>query len=238
MECNPFFCWPEEPPESVGSKGPKGQQHEELLKKQSHAHEFALPLKHACAAEPLCCIASGLGAPCGCTACYSRMLVLESYAGGIDDYLCCQGYVGGFCCTDMRTVLPGSRVGLFLEGCLCPVFSLSIARIHLMDKKSLRPDPMDFQIIACANCLQLLSCALDCIAIFVREARDAADLFDLIADCFTLSVAGCMGAQIYHEVRTDPTVKQRRTAPEPKKMERAPLTDKSASSEYGSTISR
>lgn len=150
MECNPFFCWPEEPPESVGSKGPKGQQHEELLKKQSHAHEFALPLKHACAAEPLCCIASGLGAPCGCTACYSRMLVLESYAGGIDDYLCCQGYVGGFCCTDMRTVLPGSRVGLFLEGCLCPVFSLSIARIHLMDKKSLRPDPMDFQIIACA----------------------------------------------------------------------------------------
>jgi len=56
--------------------------------------------------------------------------------------------------------------GLCLEGCLCPVFSLSMARIHMMDKKEIRPDPMDFQIIHCSNCLQLLACVLDIVAYF------------------------------------------------------------------------
>merc|ERR1712224_1178493 len=41
------------------------------------------------------------------------------------------------------------------------------------------------------------------IAIFVEEAREAANIVDLIADLVTLSVAGCMGAQINHEIKTD-----------------------------------
>jgi hypothetical protein len=94
-------------------------------------------------------------------------------------------------------------VGLYLEGCCCPVFSLSMARIHLMDKKQIRPDPMDYQIIGCSNCLQLISCVLDIVAMFVEQARDLAHIVDCIADLFTLSVAGCMGAQISHEIKKD-----------------------------------
>ena len=59
-------------------------------------------------------------------------------------------------------------------GCLCPVFSLSLARIHLMHSKRIRPDPMDYQIIASANCLQLLACLFDILAIFISELREAA----------------------------------------------------------------
>merc|ERR1712118_265352 len=80
----------------------------------------------------------------------------------------------------------GPELGLCLEGCCCPVFSISIARLHLMDSKRIRPDPWDYQIIAFSNCLQLASYILD-----------------LIADLVTLSVAGCMGAQINHEIKTD-----------------------------------
>jgi len=35
------------------------------------------------------------------------------------------------------------------------------------------------------------------------QAREAANIVDLIADLVTLSVAGCMGAQINHEIKTD-----------------------------------
>ena len=55
--------------------------------------------------------------------------------------------------------------------------------------------------LTCANTLQTISCILDIIAIFVEQARSAADILECIADIFTLSVAGCMGAQIHHEVK-------------------------------------
>ena len=62
---------------------------------------------------------------------------------------------------------------------------------------------MDWQIIQCSNFLQLLSCIIDIIAAFVPDLRDLALVIDLIADLFTLSVAGCMGAQVYHEIKND-----------------------------------
>lgn len=61
----------------------------------------------------------------------------------------------------------------------------------------------DYQLIACSNFLQLASCVLDIVAIFFSPAREAAHILDLAADCFTFSVAGCMGAQIYHEINKD-----------------------------------
>ena len=117
--------------------------------------------------------------------------------------MCCQGYMGKCCCIDTTTMMQGSSLGLCLEGCCCPIFSLSIARIHLMDSKRIRPDPCDWQIIACSNCLQLISCILQFIAIFVKEVREAAIIVDLIADLLTCSVAGCMGAQVHHEIKKD-----------------------------------
>ena len=70
----------------------------------------------------------------------------------MDDYKCCQGYFP-FC--GMSEQCKGSPAGLFCEGCCCPIFSVSIARIHLMHKKRIRPDPCDYQLIACSNCLQV-----------------------------------------------------------------------------------
>lgn len=49
--------------------------------------------------------------------------------------------------------------------------------------------------------MQLISCIFQIVAIFVEELRDAAAILELIADLATLSVAGCMGAQVYHEVK-------------------------------------
>lgn len=90
-----------------------------------------------------------------------------------------------------------------------------------MDKKRIRPDPCDFQIIACSNFLQLLSCVLDIVAHFVKELRDAAVILDCIADCFTLSAAGCMGAQIKHELsKEDVVVKVGGAPPVPNEMAR------------------
>ena len=149
VECNPFFCFPAEPPKEVGSKGAKGMQHAEMLGKRNNEDDFALPLSSACTTEPGCCILSCLGAPFGFTSWYMRKLVLDTYAGGVNDFVCCQGYIPYFCCVDPRTSCPGGSTGLCLEGLLCPIFSLSIARIHLMDIRRLRPDPMDYQMYAC-----------------------------------------------------------------------------------------
>eukprot|EP00941_MAST-03F_sp_MAST-3F-sp1_P005445 g5445.t1 len=73
-----------------------------------------------------------------------------------------------------------------------------------MEKKLLQPDPTDYQIIAMSNCLQLASCFCDILACFMPEFRDAAAIIDLIADCFTCSVGGCMAAQISAEVKKGP----------------------------------
>ena len=75
-----------------------------------------------------------------------------------------------------------------------------------MDKKQIRPDPCDYQIIACSNFLQLLSCVLDLVATFVEQLREASLVLDCIADCFSLSVAGCMGAQIKHELSKEDVI--------------------------------
>jgi len=197
-----FFC-PETPPEKVNSKGAKGAQYNQFLAYQNNPNNFALGLKDACCKEPLCCCASALGSPCGFTACWARSKVLDTYYNGTADFICCQGYLPGCCCIQPTECCPGSGFGLCCEGCCFPMTSLSVARLHMMDTKKIQPDPCDWQIIACANCLQLVACIFHIIAIFVEELRDAAAILDLIADLVMLSVAGCMGAQVYHEVKMD-----------------------------------
>jgi len=194
-----FFC-PDTPPEKVSAKGSRGNGQRAMLEMQNQPHQFAVGLKDVCCIEPCCCIGSCIGTPYGCNACYARKSVLERYHNGMDDYKCCQGYFP-FC--GMSEQCKGSPAGLFCEGCCCPIFSVSIARIHLMHKKRIRPDPCDYQLIACSNCLQLVSCIIDIIAIFNDDLRALANLIDLLADLVTCSIAGCMGAQIYHEIKKD-----------------------------------
>ncbi|EOD10696.1 hypothetical protein EMIHUDRAFT_215486 [Emiliania huxleyi CCMP1516] len=183
------FCFfPSEPPESVKSKGTRGQRDALILEKQNHPHVFALGLKDAAckAPEPGCFILSACGALGGCTACWARKAVLEKYANGSGGGTGLSGYVGACCCVEPPECR-GSPAALFLEGCCCPV----------------RPDPCDYQLIACSNCLQLLACVVDIVAMFDERATELANLIDCAADCFTCSVAGCMGAQIKHEMDKD-----------------------------------
>lgn len=196
------FC-PDTPPEKVSSKGFNGTKGQLLLEMQNSPHRYGVGLKDACCAEPCCCIISMIGVPFGCTACWARKAVLDKYHNGLDDYTCCQGYLGQCCCVDTRECCKGSGLGLCLEGFCCPVFSISLARIHIMHTKQIRPDPCDYQLIACSNCLQLVSCILDIVAIFFEPARDFAQLLDLVVDLFTCSIAGCMAAQVHHEIKKD-----------------------------------
>ena len=59
------------------------------------------------------------------------------------------------------------------------------------------------QIIACSNCMQVLACFCHFAAAFNRDLRDAAACLDCVADLYTLSVIGCMAAQIKREVDAD-----------------------------------
>ncbi|GMI08703.1 hypothetical protein TrRE_jg9744 [Triparma retinervis] len=78
-----------------------------------------------------------------------------------------------------------------------------------MSRLSLSPDPVDFQIIRTSNCLQLLSCcchAISCVLSLSlggevgESARCAAFGTQVLADCFTASVGGCMCVQVNKEM--------------------------------------
>ena len=181
----------------------KNAQYSQFMAYANNPNVFALGLKDACCKEPLCCCASALGSPLGFTACWARSKILDTYHNGTADFICCQNYLPPCCCLQPAECCPGSALGLCLEGCCFPMTSLSVARLHMMDTKQIQPDPCDWQIIAFANFLQILSCLFHIAAIFAEEFRDAAAILDLIADLVTLSVAGCMGAQVYHEVQRD-----------------------------------
>lgn len=198
---NPFCCFSDKPPNQVNSKGASGARGNALLEKQGYPNQFAVGLKDACCKDPCACCVSALFAPCGCTACYFRKAVLEKFGNGVDDYVCFQGYVPKMCCIDWPTCCQGSSIGLCCEGCCCPIFSISIARLHIMDAKQVQPDPMDWQIIAFANCCQLLSCFCDILACFMEEFRELAQIIDCIADTIMIIVAGCMGAQLNIELK-------------------------------------
>ena len=191
---------PDTPPEKATSKQKGGMQNT-MIGYQNNPNKFQVDLKDACCKDPLCCCVGFVCAPAGCSACWSRKTVLETKLNGIDDFLCCQGYIGGCACIKPAECCAGSPVGLCLEGCCCPVLSISIARIHIMDLQQLQPDPMDYQIIQCSNFLQLLACVCQIAALVCNELQDLANLIDCIANAFTLSVSGCMIAQINKEIQ-------------------------------------
>lgn len=214
---------PDTPPEKVSAKGARGGGYQMYLDKQNNPETFATPLAKACCAEPGCCCIATLGTPLGCTACYSRKSVLDTYYNGIQDFVCLQGYLD-CCCCKVSSCCPGSMIGLCCEGFWCNVLAISIARLHLMEKKRIRPDPMDYQIIACANCLQLLACLFDILAIFISELREAACIIDIVADLVMCSVGGCMGTQVYHEIKED----KKKGIANPELMRRAPAPQQMA----------
>lgn len=199
-----LFCFEPTPPEDVKTTSQNhGAVYAQIVAFSSLSNTFDVPLGDACYHSPCCCLVGGLCAGSGVTACWARDKALKQTPGappGGYEYSCCQGYIPKMCCCDFPNWCVGSDAGLFLEGCCCPILSLSITRVFLMDKLMIRPDPGDFQLIRFSNCMQLLSCFCHILAFFQRDLRHLAHVIDVAADVVTFSVAGCMAVQINAEL--------------------------------------
>jgi hypothetical protein len=62
----------------------------------------------------------------------------------------------------------------FLEGCLCNCFAVSANREYVMERYDLSSDPWDYRLIRMNNCLQLLSCVCNLLAICIDDLRSLA----------------------------------------------------------------
>jgi len=165
MAC--ILClFPDTPPNSnEARKGSSmAQQSDLILARVNNANTFQVDLKDAPCVDPLACVANCVCSAYGCTACYWRKRVLEQYGNGIQDFVCFQGYMPKVCCVPTEGCFPGSPIGICLEGFCCTVFSLSITRIMVMDRKNIKPNGTDYQIIHFANCLGCLACVCMCAA--------------------------------------------------------------------------
>lgn len=70
----------------------------------------------------------------------------------------------------------------------------------MLDKYNIVPDEMDNKIMRFNNCVQILTCFISILAIFVDGLNEAADTLQLIAKLVFHLTVGCMTAQIYYEL--------------------------------------
>lgn len=164
-----------------------------------------------------CCSEGPCGSPCWwglgqcipftciCTQFCLRRKVLDY---DMSKYVCCQGYFNCCClkagnCCEKQCPYPC----LCLEATFCNSCAVSASRIYVMDKYQLSSDPCDYRIIAFSNCMQLLACICNILAIFIDELREVACIIDRIADFVYHVVSGCMTAQVIHELKYQETKK-------------------------------
>eukprot|EP01040_Poterioochromonas_malhamensis_P000427 gene427-460_t len=116
-------------------------------------------------------------------------------------YTCCQGYFN-ICCFKAGACGEESCPDLCLccESCFCNSFAISASRMYVMEKYDLTSDPCDYRLIRINNCLQLLACVCNILAIFVDSLRECARIIDWIANLFYHCVSGCMTAQVAYEM--------------------------------------
>lgn len=196
--CSPFICFSDKPPQTLRMKGGKASQYETLIGWQNNPNEFVTSLADAPMKEPACCCLTGIFAFTCLPSLYFRNQVLKTFGNGIDDYACCQGYLGR--CCGLTDASRGSAVCMFMESCCFPVMSLSISRMYIMDVKLIHPDPMDYQIIQFSNFMQLFAC-ICYLGQVCGVPEECAQIIGLIADIVTCSVSGCMGAQAHAELK-------------------------------------
>ena len=123
--------------------------------------------------------------------------------GDLRKYSCFQGYFNICCCIKSGQCGEQScpQLCLFLESCCCNCIAISATRIYVMEKYDLRSDPCDYRLIRINNCLQILSCVCDILAIFEQNLRNLAQIIDRIADLFYHMLSGCMTAQVAYELK-------------------------------------
>jgi len=79
-----------------------------------------------------------------------------------------------------------------------------------MEKYGLSSDPCDNRLIRISNCLQVLTCVCDILAIFDSNFREIARIIGWIADIVYHTVSGCATAQVavemeYQDSKPQPT---------------------------------
>eukprot|EP01039_Chlorochromonas_danica_P003890 gene3890-4250_t len=135
---------------------------------------------------------------CGITQYCLRRKVLN---GDMSKYSCFQGQLNPCCC---QAGSCGENncpdLCLCLEAHCCNSCAISASRMYVMEKYDLSSDPCDYRLIRINNCLQILSCICNIIAIFVQDIRECARIIDRIADIFYHCVSGCFTAQVAYEV--------------------------------------
>jgi len=199
-----FCMFSDAPPSEAKGKGSKGASQAKMIELKDNPNTFETNLCNAPSKNCPCCILGSCCAPCGFSACYTRDAALKAFGNGVEDYMCCQGYAPKCCCfTPGNMGDKGSCPCMICEGCCFPVLSISFTRIYVMEQINARPDPVDYQLIAFSNCMQMLSCICNILACVTQNdaIKQLADIIECIADIVTFSVAGCMVVQIEEEIK-------------------------------------
>lgn len=135
---------------------------------------------------------------CGCTQYCLRQKVLQN---DMTKYTCCQGYFSCCCfkagsCSEDKC----PELCLCVESCCCNNLAVSASRIYVMEKYDLSSDPCDYRLIRITNCLQVLACICDILALFIDSLKEIARILDCIADIMFHCVSGCMTVQTSFEM--------------------------------------
>ncbi|GAB5036016.1 splicing factor 3 subunit [Nannochloropsis oceanica] len=164
--------------------------------RSDNPYTFQVSMAKTCIADPCCCLAS-LVCPLP-VACINRHRALE---GKMEEYKCCQGY---YPLCGMRPGEVGESscpsLCLCLEATCCFTCAVSATRNYLMDKYSIHPDPMDYQIVRCSNAIQCLSCICSLASICIEDLREGARILRHIAHITFCTVQGCMQTQTAVEI--------------------------------------
>ena len=133
-----------------------------------------------------------------CAQMHLRHKVLD---GDMDKYLCFQGQFS-CCCIHPGHCYENECPWLCLaaESACCNGLALSGSRMTVMDRYNLRSDPCERQLIRCTNCLNLLTCVCDFLAICNPRLRDFARILDAISSLVYHCVSGCMTSQVILEL--------------------------------------
>jgi hypothetical protein len=136
---------------------------------------------------------------CGCTQYALRRKVINY---DMKQYRCFQGQFTVCCCISAGNCGEESCPELCLccEAHLCNGPAVSASRGTVMDRYDLMSDPCDNRLIAFSNCMDLLSCCCDILAIIDGSFHECARIVDLIQDLVFHTVSGCMTAQVAHEI--------------------------------------
>lgn len=198
-------------------KGQYGEQYAEYL---DNTETYDITLCQAPCAEPGCCCISMF---CFCCAqVHMRHKALNHVYPGSEwsKYICCQNYFGGCCC-----IQPG-KLGeqscpvccMCMESLCCAGMAVSATSGLIRDKYQLGLDADDIKLIRLNNCIQMIALVANVVSMFADwdGEEQCIQCINLIANAVFCSTAGCMTAQVYHEIN----LRENPEAPESEVMER------------------